>query len=83
MCPDLLGWMQGTRNKGCVLRKHHLPWGGRSCTAHGEETMQSSPRGLVTENVAQAVSLKSNTPAMGRAWEIREGFLEEEVKEDK
>lgn len=51
--------------------------------AHGEETMQSSPRGLVTENVAQAVSLKSNTPAMGRAWEIREGFLEEEVKEDK
>lgn len=45
--------------------------------------MQSKPCGLVAENIAQAVSLKLNTPAMGWAWETGEGFLEEEGKEDK
>lgn len=48
-----------------------------------EQSMQSKPCGLVAENIAQAVSLKLNTPAMGWAWETGEGFLEEEGKEDK
>lgn len=69
MCPDLLGWMQGTRNKGCVLRKHHLPWGGRSCTCtwrgdHAEQPPWASDRECSSSCVSE-VEYTCHGPGLG------------------
>lgn len=71
------------RDEGCVLRKPSLLCEARVMHVNSEKSVQSNPRGLVVENIAQAMSLKLNTPAMEGAWAIGEGLLEEEGKEDK
>lgn len=71
------------RDEGWVLRKHSLLGEARVMHASSEKSVQSNPRRLAVENIAQAVSLKLNTPAVDWAWAIGEGLLEEEGKKDK
>lgn len=51
--------------------------------ASNVKSVQSNPQGWRQENIAQAMSLKLNTPAVDWARPTGEGLLEEEGKKDK
>lgn len=53
------------RDEGWVLRKHSRLGEARIMHANSEKSVQSNPRGLVAENIAQAVSLKLNYTCHG------------------
>lgn len=53
------------RDEGWVLRKHSRLGEARIMHANSEKSVQSNPRGLVAENIAQAMSLKLNYTCHG------------------